>query len=71
MTIVHFIGKLEKDKIEYTLLRFYSATYVEVGRYGYRFDGQGKSTGGWIRNCGDDWRSEWQKWIALLNEPIS
>jgi hypothetical protein len=54
--------------MEYTLLRFYSATYVEIGRYGYRFDAQGKSTGGWIRNCGDDWRSEWREWMALLTE---
>lgn len=68
MTYEKFITKMEKNKIEYTLLRFYSATYVEVGRYGYRFDGQGESTGGWIRNCGDDWRSEWQEWMALLTE---
>ena len=62
---------LENHRIEYTLLRFYSATCVEVGRFGYRFDGEGNSTGGWIRNRGDDWRSEWQEWMALLNEPIS
>ena len=68
MTYQQFVNKLEKNKIEYTLLRFYSATYVEVGRYGYRFDERGKSTGGWIRNCGHDWRSEWQEWMALLTE---
>ncbi len=50
------------------MLRFYSATYVEVGRYGYRFDENGNPTGGWIRDCGDDWRAEWQEWMALLTE---
>lgn len=68
ITYEEFVNKLEKNKIEYTLLRFYSATYVEVGRYGYRFDVQVKSTGGWIRDCGDDWRAEWQEWMALSNE---
>jgi hypothetical protein len=63
-----FIGKLERAGIEYTLLRYYTASYVEVGRFAYRFDEKGKSTGGWIRNCGDDWRSEWQEWMALLTE---
>lgn len=69
MNYEQFITKLEKNKIEYTLLRFHSATSVEVGHFGYRFDEDGKSTGGWIRNCGDDWRTEWQKWLASLTEP--
>jgi len=64
-----FVSKLEKAGIEYTLLRFYSASYVEVGRFGFRFDEQGRSKGGWIRDCGDNWRSEWQAWMALLTEP--
>jgi hypothetical protein len=65
-----FITKLEKNKIEYTVFRFYTATYVEVGRFAYRFDEKGNSTGGWIRNCGDDWRSEWQKWMKLLRDLV-
>ena len=69
MNYEQFVSKLEKARIEYTLLRFYSRTYVEVGRYGYGFDEKGKSIGGWIHNCGDDWRSEWQEWVALFNEP--
>jgi len=68
MNYEQFVSKLEKAGIEYTLLRFYSCTYVEVGRYGYRFDERGKPAGGWIRNCADHWRSEWQKWMALLRE---
>ncbi len=32
MIYEQFVSKLEKNKIEYTLLRFYSATYVEVVR---------------------------------------
>jgi len=32
------------------------------------FDEDGNSAGGWIENCGDDWRQEWQKWAALLTE---
>ena len=69
MTYEQLVKRLEDRRIEYTLLRFYSCTYVEVGRYGYRFDERGKSAGGWIRNCGDDWRAEWAKWAALLSEP--
>ena len=34
MTHEHFITMLEKNKIEYTLLRFHTATYVEVSRFG-------------------------------------
>ena len=68
MNYEQFVSKLEKAEIEYTLLRFYCCTYVEVGRYGYRFDAKGKSAGGWIRNCGDGWKSEWAKWAALLTE---
>jgi len=64
-----FVRKLEKAGIEYTLLCFHSATSVVVGRFGYMFDEEGNSAGGWIRNCGDDWRAEWQKWAALLKEP--
>ena len=69
MNYEQFVSKLEKAGIEYTLLRFYSRTYVEVGRYGYRFDERGKSAGGWIRHCADDWRAEWQEWMDTLNEP--
>jgi hypothetical protein len=66
MNYEQFVSKLEKEGIEYTLLRFYSCTYVEVGRFGYGFDVKGNSAGGWIRNCNDNWRSEGQKWLALL-----
>lgn len=66
MNYEQFVSKLEKDGIEYTLLRFYSRTYVEVGRFGYRFDEKGNSAGGWVRNCGEDWWEEWQDWLALL-----
>lgn len=59
---------MEKNKIEYTLLRFYSATYVEVGRFAYRFDGQGKPAGGWIKDSGEDWKPKWQRWMDLLTE---
>ncbi len=65
------VSKLEKAGIEYTLLRFNTAIYVEIGRFTYRFDEKGKSSGGWIRNCGEDWRGEWQKWMDLLTEPTS
>jgi hypothetical protein len=64
-----FVSKLEKAGIEYTLLRFYSTSYVEVRGFAYCFNENGKCTGGWIRNCGDDWRSEWQEWMDMLNEP--
>jgi hypothetical protein len=70
VTCEHFILRLEKTGTEYTLLRFYTATYVEIGRFGYRFNNQGKLSGGWIHNCGEDWEAEWQKWFALLKEPI-
>jgi hypothetical protein len=61
-----FIKKLEKAGIGYTLFRYYTATYIEVGRFGYRFDEQGKFQGGWIKDCADDWRSEGKRWLALL-----
>jgi hypothetical protein len=66
-----FIAKLERRGIEHTVKRIDTGTYVEVGRFCYRFNEQGQSTGGWIRNCADDRKSEWEKWAALLTEPIS
>ncbi len=71
VTEKEFITKLEQGGIEYTLRRIDTTTYIEVGRFCYRFNEQGNSAGGWIRNCTEDWRSEWEKWAALLNEPIS
>lgn len=52
MNYKQFVGKLEKAGIEYTLLRVHSTTTVEVGRFGYMFDEDGNSAGGWIENCG-------------------
>jgi hypothetical protein len=48
-----------------------TGTYFAVGRFGYRFNEQGQSRGGWIRNWVGDRESEWEKWTALLNEPIA
>jgi len=69
MTYEQFISKLERAGIAYTLFCFDTCTYVGVGRYGFRFE-QGESKGGWIRNCGEDRRAEWDKWFALLRDPI-
>ena len=69
VTYDHFIDRLGKAAIEYAVFRRDGVTYVEVGRFGYRFDEQGESTGGWIHYCGEDWRSEWQEWLARFNEP--
>lgn len=71
VTVREFIAKLEQRGIEYNVHRADTATYIEVGRFCYRFNEQGQSRGGWIRNCAEDWRSEWENWAALLNEPIS
>jgi len=71
MTYQQFSNKLEYARIEYMLLRFSSCTYVEVGRFGFGFGMKGNSAGGWIRNCADDWRSEWKDWFAFLNEPTA
>ena len=70
MTYGQFIATLEKTGIEYALFRYAGAVYVEVGRYGYRFDEAGKSSGGWIHNATEDWEAEWQRWLALLKERI-
>ena len=45
-----FIAKLEQRGIGYTVKRIDTGTYIEVGRFGYRFNERGKSRGGWIRN---------------------
>jgi len=65
-----FIRKLEKAGIEYTVFRSDTARYVEVGRFAYCFDERGRSQGGWVRSCAEDWRTEWQKWAALLTKTI-
>ena len=49
----------------------HTGTYIEVGRFGYMFNDQGKSRGGWIRNWAEDRESDWEQRAALLNEPIS
>ena len=66
-----FIAKLERGGIEYTVRRLENGSYVEVGRYCYRFNQQGLSRGGWINNMAADRVSDWEKWAALLNESIS
>jgi hypothetical protein len=65
-----FVSNLEKAGIEYTLFRSSSVTWIEVGRFGYAFGEQCQFKGGWIRDCADDWRAEWQEWMALLRESI-
>ena len=69
MNYEQFVRNLKKGGIAYTLFHFSSATCVEVGRFGYTFDEQGKFQGGWIRDGADDWRSEGKKWLALINGP--
>ena len=69
MDYEQFVSKLEKAGIEHTLFHFDTAVYVEIGRYGFRFE-QGQFSGGWIRDCGDDWRSEGRAWLAMWRGPI-
>jgi hypothetical protein len=71
ITDKEFISKLERRGIEYTVKRIDTGTYIEVARFGYRFNEKGQSRGGWIRNRAEDRKSEWEKWAALLNEPLS
>ena len=61
-----FINKLEQGGIAYTVRRIDTGTYIEVGRFGYRFNEQGQSRGGWIRNCAEDRKADWEKWAALF-----
>jgi hypothetical protein len=71
VTDKEFIAKLEQRGIEHTVNRIDTGTYIEVGRFGYRFNEEGQSRGGWIRNWAGDRESEWERWAALLNEPNS
>jgi len=64
-----FIAKLVQRGIEHTVHRIDTGTYIEVGRFGYRFNERGKSRGGWIRKYSEDRTSDWEKWVTLLNEP--
>jgi len=71
VTYDHFIDRLGKAGIEYAVFRRDGVTYVEVGRFGYRFDEQGQSSGGWITGGNEHWRDEWRNWKALMGEPLS
>jgi hypothetical protein len=66
-----FIAKLERGGIAYTVRRLDTATCIEVGRFCYRFNERGLSRGGWINNLAADRMSDWEKWAALLTEPLS
>jgi hypothetical protein len=57
--------------IKHTVRRIDTETYIEAGRFGYRFNEQGKSRGGWIRDYTNDRTSDWEQWEAILNEPLS
>jgi hypothetical protein len=70
LTDKEFIANLERRGIEYTGKRIDTGTYIEVGRFGYRFNERGKSRGGWIKNYTEDRTSDWEQWAALLTEPI-
>jgi hypothetical protein len=71
LTDKEFIVKLERGGIAYAVRRLDTATVIEIGRYCYRFDEHGQSRGGWINNLAADRRSDWEKWAALLTEPLS
>ena len=71
LTDKEFIASLERRGIQYAIRRIDTATYIEVGRFCYRFNQQGQSRGGWINNLGADRKSDWEKWAALLTEPLS
>ena len=71
VTDKEFIAKLEQGGIEYTVRRIDAGTYIEVGRFGYRFNEQGQSRGGWVRDYSEDRTWDWKKGGALSNEPIS
>ena len=71
VTDKEFITKLERGGIGYTVRRLGNGSYVEVGRYCYCFNQQGLSRGGWINNLAADRMSDWEKWAALLTEPLS
>jgi hypothetical protein len=66
-----FIRKLELGGIAHTLKRIDTMTVIEVGRFCYRFNEHGQSRGGWINNLAADRKSDWEKWAALLTEPLS
>jgi hypothetical protein len=70
LTDKEFIANLERRGIEYTVKRIDTGTYIEVGRFGYRFNERGKSRGGWIKNYTEDRTSDWEQWAALLCEDI-
>jgi len=67
VTDKEFIARLEQRGIEHTVKRIDTGTYIEVGRFGYRFNEKGQSGGGWIRNWAGDRESEWEKWAALFD----
>jgi hypothetical protein len=52
VTEKEFIDKLERRRIGYTVKRIDTGTYIEVGRFGYRFNEQCRSRGGWVGRCG-------------------
>jgi hypothetical protein len=71
ITDKEFVAKLERGGIAYTVRFLDTATCIEVGRYCYRFNEEGQSRGGWINNLAADRMSDWEKWAALLIEPLS
>jgi hypothetical protein len=48
------IAKLDRGGIQYTVRHLENGSYVEVGRFCYRFNAQGLSSGGWINNLAGD-----------------
>jgi hypothetical protein len=68
VTDKEFVGNMERRGIEFKVRRIDAGTYIEVGRFGYRFNERGKSRGGWIKNYTEDRTSDWEQWAALLCE---
>lgn len=71
VTDKEFISNLVQYWIANTVHRIDTGTYIEVGRFSYRFNEQGQSRGGWVRNYSEDRVSDWEQWSALLNKSIS
>ena len=66
LTDKEFIANLERRGIEYTVKRIGTGTYIEVGRFGYRFNERGKSRGGWIRNWAGALRANISETVLVL-----
>jgi hypothetical protein len=70
-TLYRFIAKLRSEGASCAVEEHRNGTLVQIRRFGYWFNGNGKLNGGFVQACAEDWQAEWREWADRLGSKVS